>query len=239
MASTTAAASFLGMHRQRVHRWRPFPTLCGVRGSLISIPAHVPSSLAFISGSQELDDACHSPGFLFKLVCPQHFPVRHSLIWFPHSPEGHSHHSAVPGTLPLAPAILLPKFPASAPTGSHQKSPAEALERGFCWTLSFLTIYVDGGSLPHPLPPTGQQPWAVSILCGPEINKKGLQMWNKAALSSWVSSLKQRLGGLTSQQFLPSQGSHYKRTDPQLWFKKCIGLFWEAGLNNFTELAGN
>ena len=99
MASASAAAGFLDLRRPRVHHRRPSSTLRGAGGPLISIPAQLPSFLAFISGSQESHDAYRSPGFLFELGRPQHFPARRPLIWFPPSPEGRSHRPAAPGTL--------------------------------------------------------------------------------------------------------------------------------------------
>lgn len=96
---TTAAAGFLSLCRPEVHHQKPSFTLCGATESLISIPAQLPSSLAFTSGSQEPHYTYCSPGFLFELGYPQHFPAQHPLILFPPSPEGHSHHLAAPGML--------------------------------------------------------------------------------------------------------------------------------------------
>lgn len=127
MALTSAAAGFLDLCIPRVHHRRPSSTLRREGGPLISIPAQLPSSLSFISGSQESQDTYRSPDFLFELGHPQHFPARRPLIWLPPSPEGRSHSPAAPGTLPAVPATLAPWFPASMPTGSPGESPASLL----------------------------------------------------------------------------------------------------------------
>lgn len=127
------------------------------REPLISIPAQLPSSLAFISGSQELHDAYRSPGFLFELGCPQHFPARRPLIWFPPSPEGRSHCPAAPGMLCQ---LHLPPCRHNFQHWRPQGALARALlvshcpgapESCFSQTPSFLTICVDRGNLPPPV----------------------------------------------------------------------------------------
>lgn len=154
MASTSAAASFLDFCRPRVHRRRPSSILCGAGGALISIPSQLPSSLAFISGSQESHDGYRGPGFLFELGRPQHFPARRPLIWFPPSPEGHSHHPAALGML------CQPHLPLWHHGFQHRRLWGDlardllasqhpgAPESCFSQIPSFLTICVNGGNLP-------------------------------------------------------------------------------------------